>query len=269
MWFGFPRVYRGRALWAAACIDWARSVQPRGVPRRPPPALAVSAFTHAHVGSGEIDQDELRGLMNSFGLFPSDLELAALMGEVDTDGSGTVSFDEFVRTIVHKVEGDEMEGEVQELRNVFALFDRDGSGNLDASEIRGALKKLGVDLTEEEADFLVNDIDTDGDGEASAWGGREGGGGGRCGRRVERERHLVDPARSRCACIREGSLGWARVALDHPWVNEDECQCGRIGGVGRAVGITRGRCGVADPNAGSLPIAAGFVRRISGVRDGI
>ena len=46
-------------------------------------------------GSGEIDPDELRAMLKSFGQNPSDKEFKEMVKEIDEDGSGEIDFGEF------------------------------------------------------------------------------------------------------------------------------------------------------------------------------
>ena len=48
--------------------------------------------------------------------------------------------------------------------NIFSLFDRDGDGYIDASELRYLLTTLGEKLTDAEVDEIIKDVDVDGDG---------------------------------------------------------------------------------------------------------
>lgn len=47
----------------------------------------------------------------------------------------------------------------QEIREVFAKFDVDGSGDVDASELRDALKELGLKLDGEQVDYMLRKYD--------------------------------------------------------------------------------------------------------------
>jgi Ca2+-binding EF-hand superfamily protein len=60
--------------------------------------------------------------------------------------------------------GDDAE---QKLRDVFNIFDADGSGGIDRDEMRSLMKKLAQDLTEEEISLIMEEVDADGDGEIS------------------------------------------------------------------------------------------------------
>ena len=52
------------------------------------------------------------------------------------------------------------------LRNLqaFKMFDTDGDGFIDASELRHLLTNLGEKLSEVEVDEMIREVDMDGDG---------------------------------------------------------------------------------------------------------
>eukprot|EP00227_Mantoniella_beaufortii_P019280 CAMPEP_0197580892 /NCGR_PEP_ID=MMETSP1326-20131121/4578_1 /TAXON_ID=1155430 /ORGANISM="Genus nov. species nov., Strain RCC2288" /LENGTH=175 /DNA_ID=CAMNT_0043144719 /DNA_START=132 /DNA_END=660 /DNA_ORIENTATION=- len=56
------------------------------------------------------------------------------------------------------------ESELSEFREVFNLVDRDGSGYIDAGEVRELMTLLGMTPTMSEVQALVQEIDTDGNG---------------------------------------------------------------------------------------------------------
>ncbi|KAH0795740.1 centrin [Histomonas meleagridis] len=55
----------------------------------------------------------------------------------------------------------------QEIREAFDLFDTDGSGSIDAKELKVAMKALGFDPTKEEIRRMINDVDTEKTGSIS------------------------------------------------------------------------------------------------------
>jgi len=55
--------------------------------------------------------------------------------------------------------------ELVELREAFSLFDTDGSGSIDASELKRVLGCLGRKLTTEELVEIISSIDQDGNGQ--------------------------------------------------------------------------------------------------------
>merc|ERR1719230_2100879 len=87
-----------------------------------------------------------------------------MFADVDTDGSGEINFVEFLEMMAKKMEGVDMDSE-QALRDVFQLFDDDGSGTIDLKEFKHLLTTLGDDLSLEECKEIVAIVDVDGDGE--------------------------------------------------------------------------------------------------------
>jgi Ca2+-binding EF-hand superfamily protein len=53
------------------------------------------------------------------------------------------------------------------LRDAFNMFDADRSGFIDRDEVRALMKKLAQTLTEDEISAIMEEVDTDGDGEIS------------------------------------------------------------------------------------------------------
>merc|ERR1711966_90033 len=56
------------------------------------------------------------------------------------------------------------EEQKQEIREAFDLFDTDGSGCIDAKELKVAMRALGFEPKKEEVNKMISDIDKDGDG---------------------------------------------------------------------------------------------------------
>lgn len=54
--------------------------------------------------------------------------------------------------------------QLQEVREVFDQFDSDGGGTIDVDELRMAMRSLGQNLTKAEAEALMLELDTGGDG---------------------------------------------------------------------------------------------------------
>ena len=53
----------------------------------------------------------------------------------------------------------------QHLREMFELYDDDGSGGIDQHELRALMAQLGVDLTDQELSAMIAEADVDGDGD--------------------------------------------------------------------------------------------------------
>lgn len=55
--------------------------------------------------------------------------------------------------------------QIEEVKETFLMFDRDGSGSIDAKELRAAMRALGQEYTKKETKEIIEGIDEDGNGE--------------------------------------------------------------------------------------------------------
>eukprot|EP00054_Salpingoeca_dolichothecata_P036633 m.274334 g.274334 ORF g.274334 m.274334 type:complete len:150 (+) comp69030_c0_seq1:95-544(+) len=56
------------------------------------------------------------------------------------------------------------EEQIAEYKEAFTLFDRDGDSHISASELGTVMRSLGANPTEQELSDMVNQVDTNGDG---------------------------------------------------------------------------------------------------------
>jgi calmodulin len=117
-------------------------------------------------GGGTIETHELRQVLTELGDSPTDDEIEEMILLVDENGDGVIDFDEFV-TLMRLRMGESGDDNEQKLRDVFDVFDADGSGGIDRNEMRLLMKKLAQTLTEEEISAIMEEVDADGDGEIS------------------------------------------------------------------------------------------------------
>lgn len=54
--------------------------------------------------------------------------------------------------------------QIAEYKEVFATFDRDGDGTVDASELGAVMGSLGVNPSDAEIQQMIDEVDTDGNG---------------------------------------------------------------------------------------------------------
>ena len=104
--------------------------------------------------------------MAEFGEEPTKEEIDEMFLLVDENGDGEIDFEEFL-TLMRLRMGESGEDAEQNLRDVFNIFDADGSGYIDRHEMRLICAKLAQDLTEDEIIQLIEVVDKDGDGEIS------------------------------------------------------------------------------------------------------
>ena len=145
-------------------------------------------------GSGCLDAGELQSALRLLGVTLPLQEAEHLVKQLDTDGNGDVSFDEFAswwdattasslaamaevvsdRLAALETVEESIRGGSDAITRVFNSLDADGSGTLDSEELRTALGQLGVTMSPREATSLLARLDTDGSGgvsldEFTAW----------------------------------------------------------------------------------------------------
>ncbi|XP_020829378.1 calmodulin [Phascolarctos cinereus] len=113
---------------------------------------------------GCITTKELGTVMRSLGQNPTEAELKSMIGEIDTDGNGTIDFPEFLSMMARKMKDTDSE---EEIREAFRVFDKDGNGFVSAAELRHVMTKLGEKLTDDEVDEMIREADVDGDGQVN------------------------------------------------------------------------------------------------------
>ena len=131
--------------------------------------------------------------MRSLGQNPKEEELRDMINEIDEDGNGTVDFEEFLIMMSKKLKDHDSEEELRYcnllhyvfvdkrtiilmtfhsnkkflvcvIREAFKVFDSDGNGFINASELRQVMMNLGEKLSEEEVEMMIKEADTNGDG---------------------------------------------------------------------------------------------------------
>ena len=84
-------------------------------------------------GDGKISSKELGTVMRSLGQNPTEAEIQSMINEVDTDRNGSLEFPEFLTMMAAKMKDTDTE---EEIRDAFKVFDKDGSGLIDAAELK-------------------------------------------------------------------------------------------------------------------------------------
>jgi calmodulin len=126
----------------------------------------ISGFREAFLsydenGDGKITGDELGPLLRCLGQNPSEAELYDMINEVDLEGNGVITFDEFLYMVNRQIrEGDTEE----EVLDAFKLFDRDGDGKITSAELAHIMKNLGEPLSQREVDQLIATADPNNEG---------------------------------------------------------------------------------------------------------
>ena len=87
-------------------------------------------------------------VMRALGMNPSEEELAGLVSQLDNTVALT-QFENLVKDRINEVEN------IEELREAFSVFDRDGQGFISGAELRFMLTNLGEKLNDQEVDGIV------------------------------------------------------------------------------------------------------------------
>ncbi|XP_041929853.1 centrin-1 isoform X1 [Alosa pseudoharengus] len=130
-------------------------------------------------GSGHIDVKELKVAMRALGFEPKKEEIKKMITEVDKEGTGKISFNDFLSVMTQKMaEKDSKE----EILKAFRLFDDDETGKISFRNLKRVAKELGENLTDEELQVhnvnglvemchsnleMIDEADRDGDGEVN------------------------------------------------------------------------------------------------------
>ncbi|XP_048874826.1 centrin-3 isoform X2 [Brienomyrus brachyistius] len=110
----------------------------------------------------EIDYHELKVAMRALGFDVKKSDVLKILKDYDREGSGKITFDDFNEVVTEKMlERDPQE----EIMKAFKLFDDDDSGKISLRNLRRVARELGENISDEELRAMIDEFDTDGDGE--------------------------------------------------------------------------------------------------------
>ncbi|XP_019754518.1 troponin C, isoallergen Bla g 6.0201 isoform X1 [Dendroctonus ponderosae] len=115
---------------------------------------------------GFISVEMIGTIMDMLGTQLDSSELEDVIEEIDEDGNGEVSFEEFANLAARfLIEEEEDTDAIQtELKGAFRMYDREGNGFITIEVLREILQELDEKLTDDDLDSMIDEIDIDGSG---------------------------------------------------------------------------------------------------------
>ena len=136
-------------------------------------------------GNNRVTTFELKTVMRSQGLDPTEEKLKDVIDGVYGDGNGMIDFRKFLPIMTRKTPEPDLEEEfIMEAKEAFSLFDKDGDGSITTKELGTVMRSLGALLlihlrplvlvlrstllgqnpTEGELGDMIDEVDADGNG---------------------------------------------------------------------------------------------------------
>ncbi|XP_077283087.1 troponin C-like isoform X1 [Arctopsyche grandis] len=112
---------------------------------------------------GKIEKEKVRTILNTMVYSYDDKELETLLDGEDNEGTGKLDFDSFCRVATHFLDEDD-EALQRELKQAFRLYDKEGNGYIPTSSLREILMALDDQLTPDQLNEMIAEIDTDDSG---------------------------------------------------------------------------------------------------------
>ncbi|KAJ8722267.1 hypothetical protein PYW07_004337 [Mythimna separata] len=112
---------------------------------------------------GRIEKEKVRTILNTMVHNYDDLELERMLDSEDAEACGKLNFDSFVRVAVYFLQEDD-EKLQKELKEAFRLYDKEGNGYIPTSSLREILAALDEQLTPDQLNEMIAEIDTDASG---------------------------------------------------------------------------------------------------------
>ncbi|KAJ1659189.1 hypothetical protein IWQ61_001690 [Dispira simplex] len=116
-------------------------------------------------GDNAITVNELGQVLNELSQTLTEKELKEIVALADTDGNGQLDFKEFEALLKKDTPAVAKLVKEVEVRLAFNAIDTDKSGAISRDELREALKLMNKPCGEEQLDKLIKEVDANGDGQ--------------------------------------------------------------------------------------------------------
>ena len=113
---------------------------------------------------GLINAEDLKTALNSLGFEFNQDEILRIIMELDPQNTGAIDYENFADLIQSKMSERE---EIDQIRMAFDMLDDDKTGKITFANLQRVAKDLGETLSDQELHEMINEADTDNDGEIS------------------------------------------------------------------------------------------------------
>ncbi|KAI5108615.1 centrin-3 [Silurus meridionalis] len=110
----------------------------------------------------EIDYHELKVAMRALGFEVKKIDVMTILKDFDCGGTGKITYEIFKEVVTDRILARDPK---EEVLKAFRLFDDDDSGKISLKNLRRVARELGEDISDEELRAMIDEFDTDGDGE--------------------------------------------------------------------------------------------------------
>lgn len=111
--------------------------------------------------NGKVQFAKLFDLMKEEGAECTEAELQDLVNDEEIDEKGRIDCETFIKIVNKQLSSSDTE---EELREVFNIFDKDGSKLISTKKLLDVFKKIDENIKEEEVLQMMKECDIDGDG---------------------------------------------------------------------------------------------------------
>ena len=118
-------------------------------------------------GNGKVSAEDMKQLLNSLKCYPNDAELSRIIVKIDFDCDGEISFEDFLVYCLKQETRCSAVEEDKEIKDAFDFLDRNGDGYVSAADLRHAMRSIGRDVEEQQAEEMLAEVDEEGDGRIS------------------------------------------------------------------------------------------------------
>ena len=117
-------------------------------------------------GDGFVTVREIQYLFETtLGRSTTESEINTILNRIDINDDGKIEYGEFVKFMEqNKVTDEKNISEEDNLLRMFEIFDKDGNGSIDHTELQEILSMTGENISDEEVAVIMQEVDTDGNG---------------------------------------------------------------------------------------------------------